>query len=801
MTYFCTLNKPETDITVGKYIELVKGGFVKDRILQIRDYDARGWKKEMEARKKSLPGITHAARFGNGRKAEFFKGLTGLTVLDIDGLKDDELADLRSRLQTDPHVLSINVSVRGHGLKVLVPYEPESGTLPTTWEECRPFYAGVYRQVSGYFATTYGCEIDTSGKDITRLNFLSYDPEPYYNPEAQPFLTKGELVKGEVKGEKGEVEKSKPKAGNEAPAKKGNKHLDSLLESTRASEDRLEALFVIICKNLYSAGDRFRHGKRNDFVYKVASELNRMGITYEKTIGVLHRSAHRLAALENEIAGEKNAVQLLDMEEVDTTVKSVYTNHQGEHGTRKIGCSLMKHIYLQVEILRSICLRKNMLSLKIEYMRRIDRERGKEEYREFDDGMENHFAVRMKEMGQNIPVKQVHELINSPFTPEFDPVEHYLSHLPEWDGEDHIGRFADSVTTNDPARFRQLLKMWYVGMIMAYRHPGITNHIVITLYSAGEGIGKTNFVDRILPPELQEAVYQGMIRDQKDSLEKIATCLVISMDELNHYKREEMQQLKELITRKYIDFRVNYDRFGHRHYHRASFMATCNSTHFMCDDSGNRRFHVFEVAAVDMDYMPDYRQLFAQILHLIDTGFKYYFTSEEQEELSAYNYQFENNPEEYDFLVKYVRKYPSKCQQKRAYSATEIMQRMKFFNPEYVIDKPAQIRMGKALARKNYEYYSEHSKKMYYCYIMNAEQAEYVIQNRESDGYIDLSFDKFVPREILIAGDNAKIADIRKAREFLDQTGGKVEEAQMLYDRYIKDDREIKYTNEGTLPF
>ncbi len=173
----------------------------------------------------------------------------------------------------------------------------------------------------------------------------------------------------------------------------------------------------------------------------------------------------------------------------------------------------------------------------------------------------------------------------------------------------------------------------------------------------------------------------------------------------------------------------------------------------------------------------------------------------EQEELSAYNYQFENNPEEYDFLVKYVRKYPSKCQQKKAYSATEIMQRMKFFNPEYVIDKMAQIRMGKALARKNYEYHSEHNVKMYYCYVMNAEQAEYVIQNRGSEGYIDLSFDKFIPREILIAGDSAKIADICKAREFLDQTGGKMEQAQILYDRYIKDEREIKYTNEGTLSF
>jgi predicted P-loop ATPase len=385
--------------------------------------------------------------------------------------------------------------------------------------------------------------------------------------------------------------------------------------------------------------------------------------------------------------------------------------------------------------------------------------------------------------------------------PAFDPVEHYLSHLPEWDGQDHIGMFADSVVTNDAARFRELLRMWYVGMIQTYRHPNITNHIVITLYSAGQGIGKTNFVDRILPPELQEAIYQGMIRDQKDSLEKIATCLLISIDELNHYKREEMQQLKELITRKYIDFRVNYDRFGHRHYHRASFMATCNSTHFMSDPSGNRRFHIFEVAAVNMDYMPDYPQLFAQIMHLIDTGFKYYFTSAEQEELSAYSYQFENNPAEYDFLVKYVRKYPGNCKNKKTYTSKELLQKLKFFNQEYVIDKAAEIRMGKALARRGIEFVRGRNSKEYECHILTAEQAEYIAQHKDMNRYIDIDFEVNVPREILIAGDDAKIADICKAREFLDQTGGDFKEAQRLYDAYIKDDREIKYTNNDTLPF
>jgi Predicted P-loop ATPase and inactivated derivatives len=221
----------------------------------------------------------------------------------------------------------------------------------------------------------------------------------------------------------------------------------------------------------------------------------------------------------------------------------------------------------------------------------------------------------------------------------------------------------------------------------------------------------------------------------------------------------------------------------------------------MSDPSGNRRFHVFEVTSVDMSYQVDYEQLFAQVIHLYDTGFKYYFTAEEQEELSAYNFQFEDNNAEYDFLVEYVRKYPGNCKQRKTHTAVEILQRMKFFFPETVIDKAAQIRMGKMLARKEYPFVKTRKSKDYYCHLLTTEQAEYCVQYKSTTTYLDVLFDKFVPKEILVAGDNAKIADICKAREFLDQTDGKFKEAQKLYDEYIRNERGINLTNDSLLPF
>ena len=145
--------------------------------------------------------------------------------------------------------------------------------------------------------------------------------------------------------------------------------------------------------------------------------------------------------------------------------------------------------------------------------------------------------------------------------------------------------------------------------------------------------------------------------------------------------------------------------------------------------------------------MVDYwKQFFAQVIHLYDTGFKYYFTPEEQEELSAYNYQFEDNNDEYDFLVQYVRKYPSKCQQKKSYMVNDILKRFKFFNPEYVIDKAAQIRMGKALARRNFQYKKDRNKRLYECYLLTAEQAEYCVQYKSTTTYLDVLFGKYVAK-------------------------------------------------------
>ncbi len=85
--------------------------------------------------------------------------------------------------------------------------------------------------------------------------------------------------------------------------------------------------------------------------------------------------------------------------------------------------------------------------------------------------------------------------------------------------------------------------------------------------------------------------------------------------------------------------------------------------------------------------------------------------------------------------------------------------------------------------------------------MLTARQAEYCVLHKSTTTYLDVLFDKFVAKEILLAGDSAKIADIYKARECLDQVDGNFKEAQKLYNEYIRNERGINLTNDNLLPF
>jgi hypothetical protein len=823
MTYFVNFTREKGDISLAKYHEMVSCGATREIVEKVRSWVGAGNSDAAADIKKKLTSVTPSAHYRDGRKREFFRGHTGIICLDYDHV-GARLAELKAAVCRDPHTLHCAVSPSGDGLKVLVAVcMPEDAPPPADWDAAVAYHAAAYDAVMRHYFAELGISPDTSGRDITRLCFVSYDPEAYLNEKARPIELDASLLpapdgpaealpEGEPKeagkegggagADKEEAAPAAPKKSVRAGRRKEDEEdysetLEALTRDTTIAMRRRMAFLEIICRNLYREDIRYREGNRHKFLYMVACRLNDYGIPQVEAVRLMERLHPLILSIEHE-AKAKQRTELVGI------VHDVYEKGKGTFGKKRIPRDVIARIYMEVEFKRVYDVRFNTLSLKLEVRDRDVFGPRREGFRDIEDRDICDMAKATEDMCKPMSTMEIREDITSGFVPFYDPVEDMLGNLPEWDGEDHIGNFADSVETTDPARFRQLLKMFYCGMIASYPDPKRTNDIMPVLYTGSQGHGKTYFIDNLLPDYMEPNRHEGgPDKNVTDFLTYVATKLLIFVDEMQNLDRDTLNFLQEVISRKQIEFRAPYAHYSQAHIHRASFVGACNNTSFMSGKHGNRRFFIIEVIRFH-NYKPDFVQLFAQVKHLLDEGFKYWFTPEEQDELEALSYTYQYNDDEYELVRKYVREYGSKCKDVQVYKARQIFDWLAKFDTSLVPDKGAIRRLAAALGRRKVPAKVTHGGKDYICYLLNAEQAEYCETHRKGGRdaiELDVDYDKRVPREVLVAGGDAKIADIVKAKELLDQADNDFEKAKGLYRKYIIAEKDISFRNTDTLPF
>ena len=81
--------------------------------------------------------------------------------------------EIRKKLEASPHVFAFFLSPTGNGLKVVF-------RVPPMHQNTRE----VFAQWQKHVRDLTGIQIDENGKDLSRLCFMSYDPELYHNPDA-----------------------------------------------------------------------------------------------------------------------------------------------------------------------------------------------------------------------------------------------------------------------------------------------------------------------------------------------------------------------------------------------------------------------------------------------------------------------------------------------------------------------------------------------------------------------------------------------------------------------------------------
>jgi hypothetical protein len=142
-------------------------------VAPIRAATAAGDEKLAKCLKKQrLPAVTFSGTFSR-RKKDGLEQYSHLVTMDFDHLPNPEIT--RTSLQSDPCVLLAFVSASGTGTKALV----RVNTGPERHLE-------AWQAAADHFRDQHGLTADTSGTDINRLCFASYDASPAWNPDATP---------------------------------------------------------------------------------------------------------------------------------------------------------------------------------------------------------------------------------------------------------------------------------------------------------------------------------------------------------------------------------------------------------------------------------------------------------------------------------------------------------------------------------------------------------------------------------------------------------------------------------------
>jgi predicted P-loop ATPase len=277
------------------------------------------------------------------------------------------------------------------------------------------------------------------------------------------------------------------------------------------------------------------------------------------------------------------------------------------------------------------------------YYKRI----GDPSYNELTNRMTNQIHVEMMESGISIGRQKVRDVLFSELIPAIDQIKIFYEESANDtdDGIDYIQRMADTIRLKNEKQDRQLfndlLRKWFVGLVaqalMEFRNENVL------IFSGSQVTGMTTWFNKIIPGPLVQYAAKGMpdYRD-KDSRIKMAENILINIDELYAMKRAEISELKSILSLEEIRDRPPYGSVTETFQRCASFCGSINSDSFLTDETGSRRFWVFETTAAIFTALDEdlVKKAHYQAYRLWKNGFVCYLTKSENDRLSQRNIKY-----------------------------------------------------------------------------------------------------------------------------------------------------------------
>ena len=638
-----------------------------------------------------LPRICFASEMENRNHQRVTLGYTGMVLLEVNNLTGyDEAEAIRTGAGEVPQTLMAFVGASGRSVKIicrgeLFPSERSKDTnssLPADQNQISDFHENLYERARLAYNAQLGVTIEKLEPRVDRTCYISTDPDAVFNPMAIPFY---------------------------ARAEKPTQTLSLVRTSTLEKDDlhfsqsRYYTLQHIFEFNLSKAYDECEGLKDDELEHEL---LTRLAIHCLET-GIPMAIAKRMARYRAYAIGDDDLL-------INKVFENVYRPKIVKRYEERIGYKPEKNIPMETLLTMKIDMflnenyeiRKNVMRGVAEFRERTGIGFA---FRDLTEEARNSITMRALRVGIKCWDKDIRRYVNSDDIELYDPMNEYLDSLPKWDGKDRVEALARRIPTSYE-EWPELFHLWMRSMVAMWMGKGqLSGNSLVPLLIGRQGCGKSSFCRILLPLQLRD-YYNDRInfKNETDLNLGLTSFGLINLDEFDKITQRQQIVLKYLVSTADLKYRPPYGKAYSEHRRFASFIGTTNEMMPLSDPSGARRF-VCVMVEGDVDFRTpiDYSQLYAQLLHEIQSGERYWPTREQEQQLIQRNMSYQQVSGLGEMLMSVFQR-PNSDDEGLWMSLKEISALLKKTFKGYKEETGTFRRIGNFLNRPEYRFKSQH---------------------------------------------------------------------------------------------
>ena len=315
------------------------------------------------------------------------------------------------------------------------------------------------------------------------------------------------------------------------------------------------------------------------------------------------------------------------------------------------------------------------------------------------------------------PKTDIMEYVHSEEIETHNPIVHFLNGLPTWDGQNRVTQVFSRLPGISTEQLN-FLAVWLRSAVAHWLQMDTLhgNECVPTLIGP-QGCGKTQFVRRLLPPDLRQYYLEHLNLGNKFDKEMALTNnLLVNLDELEAIRPSQQAALKQTLSKNKVNGRPIYGCAQEDRPRFASFVSTTNNPHPLTDTTGNRRFICVRIPAgqfIDNTGEIDYGQLYAQVLYEIrELKSPYWFNNDEVARIQELNVEFMEQKDVAEAIHVCFRK-PEEGEAFKRMKSSEVLQVLRHEFPSIPNTLKVATDVGVALNALGYEF-KEHGHVKFY---------------------------------------------------------------------------------------